>query len=78
MQIKNLTQEQVEMLDFMWNELDSEQEFLEWYDALDTSQQRMADGLQRLVILETIDNDMLLENNTSFAEANAVIDRFRL
>ena len=78
MQIKNLTQEQVEMLDFMWNELDSEQEFLEWYDALDTRQQRMADVLQRLVILETIDNDMLLENNTSFAEANAVIDRFRL
>ena len=78
MQIKNLTQEQVEMLDFMWNELDSEQEFLEWYDALDAHQQRMADVLQRLVILETIDNDMLLENNTSFAEANAVIDRFRL
>ena len=78
MQIENLTQEQVEMLDFMWNELDSEQEFLEWYDALDAHQQRMADVLQRLVILETIDNDMLLENNTSFAEANAVIDRFRL
>jgi len=78
MQIENLTQEQVEMLDFMWNELDSEQEFLEWYDALDAHQQRMANVLQRLVILETIDNDMLLENNTSFAEANAVIDRFRL
>ena len=78
MRIENLTQEQVEMLDFMWNELDSEQEFLEWYDALDAHQQRMADVLQRLVILETIDNDMLLENNTSFAEANAVIDRFRL
>lgn len=78
MRIENLTREQVEMLDFMWNELDSEQEFLDWFDALDARQQLMAEALQRLVILETIDNDMLLENNTSFAEANAVIDRFRL
>lgn len=78
MQIENLTQEQVEMLDFMWNELDSEQDFLDWYDALDARQQRMAESLQRLVIMESIDEEMLQKNNTDFAEANAVLDTFRL
>lgn len=78
MQIENLTPEQVEMLDFMWNELDSEQDFLDWYDALDESQQRQADLLQRLVIIESLDEEMLQKNNTDFAEANAIIDRFRL
>ena len=78
MQIKNLTQEQVEMLDFMWNELDTEEEFLAWYDALDSNQQRMAESLQRLMIMESIDEEMLQKNNTEFAEANAILDRFRL
>lgn len=78
MQIENLTQEQVEMLDFMWNELDTEEEFLEWYDALDKDQQRMAESLQRLMIMESIDEEMLLKNNTDFAEAKYVIDRFML
>ena len=78
MQIENLTQEQVDMLDFMWNELDTEEEFLVWYDCLDDRQQRMADCLQRMVILETLDEEMLQKNNTDFAEANVVIDKFRL
>lgn len=78
MEINNLTQEQVEMLDFMWNELDTEQEFLDWYDALDKDQQRQADLLQRLMIMECIDEEMLQKNNTDFQEANRVIDKFRL
>lgn len=78
MQIENLTPEQVEMLDFMWNELDSEQEFLDWYECLDPAQQAQADLLQRLVIIEAMDEEMLQKNNNDFAEANAVIDRFRL
>ena len=76
--INNLTQEQVEMLDFMWNELDSEQDFLDWYDALDKRQQLMAENLQRLMIMECIDEEMLQENNTDYPEANRVIDQFRL
>ena len=71
MQIENLTQEQVEMLDFMWNELDSEEEFLAWYDALDDEQQRMAESLQRLMIMESIDEEMLAQ--TSFPEAQKVL-----
>ena len=76
--INNLTQEQVEMLDFMWNELDSEQEFLDWYDALDPAQQQQAELLQRLMIMECVDEEMLQNNNTDLSLANSVLDRFRL
>ena len=78
MQIENLTQEQVEMLDYMWNELDSEEEFVEWYDCLDEDQQRMADVLQSMLILESIDDDMIFDNETDLAEAKAVLSKFRI
>ena len=78
MQIEHLTAEQCEMLDYMWNELDSEQEFIDWYDALDERQQRMADILQRMVILESLDEEMLQKNDTDLALARSVLDRFRL
>ena len=71
--ISNLTQEQVEMLDFMWNELDTEQEFTEWYDALDTEQQQQADLLMRMVILETFEEE--LEDLT---EAKLVLQKFAI
>jgi len=74
MRIDNLTAEQVEMLDFMWNELDTEQEFLEWYECLDSAQQQQADTLQRLVILEAFEE--MLEQD-KYPEANMVIDRIR-
>lgn len=54
-QIDGLSEEQYEMLDFMWYHIDSEEEFLEWYDCLDDRQQKMADLLQRMVILAQID-----------------------
>jgi len=75
--INNLTQEQVEMLDFMWNELDSEEDFLNWYDALDKRQQLMAESLQRLMIMECVDEEMLQENN-DLSLAKSVLDRFML
>ena len=73
MQINNLTQEQVEMLDFMWNELDTEEDFLNWYDCLDSNQQAMADNLQRLVIIESIDEEMA--NMTRFPDAEKIIQK---
>lgn len=76
-QINNLTEEQVEMLDFMWNELDTEEDFLNWYDALDPTQQRMAETLQRLMIMECVDEEMLQENN-DLSLAKSVLDRFTL
>lgn len=76
--INNLTEEQVEMLDFMWNELETEADFLAWYDALDHRQQLMAESLQRLMIMECVDEEMLQKNNTEFPEAKLVIDKFML
>ena len=45
MQIQGLTEEQVEMLDFMWS-LDSMEEFEEWKSGLDRRERLMADTLQ--------------------------------
>jgi hypothetical protein len=71
-QIKNLTQAQVEMLDTMWS-LDSESEYFEWYDQLTVKDQHCADVLQRLVILEVME-----ETLGDCAEAKAVLKRFQL
>ena len=73
MQINNLTQEQVEMLDFMWYELDTEEDYLNWYECLDSEQQAMADNLQRLVIIESIDEDMA--KMTRFPDAEKIIQK---
>jgi hypothetical protein len=70
MKIENLTAEQVEMLDFMWNELDTEQDYLEWYECLDSGQRQQADLLQRLVILESFE-EMLDQGN--YPDAKRVI-----
>ena len=70
--LTNLTPAQVEMLDTMWS-LDSESEYLEWYEQLTARDQHSADVLQRLVILETME-----ENLGNCAEAGAVLQQFRL
>lgn len=75
MQIDNLTPEQVEMLDFMWNELDSYEEFEAWMECLDDAQRKDAEVLQRLIILEAFEEDLAQSN---YPEANQVIQQFRL
>jgi hypothetical protein len=74
LEITGLTAEQVEMLDFMWDELETEQDFLDWYDCLSEEQQQMADLLQRMVIMGVIDNEM--SEQSSFPEAKSVLDKF--
>jgi hypothetical protein len=64
----------VELLDTMW----SIEEFTEleaWMATLTRAEQLEAENLQRLVILETLEE--LLEQD-KYPEANMVIDRFRL
>lgn len=56
-QISNLTEYQVEMLDHMWS-LDTEEEYFEWWNLLEDSDQRLADSLQQMIILAEIDNMM--------------------
>ena len=75
-EIKNLTPEQVEMLDVMWA-CESSEEFLDWYNLLDDQQQAMADILQRLVILETME-EMLEEVSDGYADVREYLKKFQL
>ena len=75
MKIENLTPDQVDMLDFMWTEIESYEDMLEWMATLDPADRKQAENLQRLMILEAAET--LLEE-TQYHEANRVIDQFRL
>lgn len=75
MQIQGLTEEQVEMLDFMWS-LDSLEEFEEWKSGLDRREQLLADTLQRMVLMATLDD--VLEDVTKFPEAKQLLQQFQL
>ena len=54
--ISGLTKYQVEMLDHMWS-LDSEEEYLTWYNLLDEEDQKMADTLMRMIVVESLDEE---------------------
>jgi hypothetical protein len=75
MRIDNLTQEQVDMLDFMWSEIESYEEMLTWMSTLDPADRNQAESLQRLILLEAAET--LLEES-EYHDANRVIDQFRL
>jgi len=75
-EIKNLTAEQVEMLDAMWA-CESSEEYLDWYNLLDAQDQDMADVLQRMIILESME-EMLAEVNDNYRQARNYLKKFRL
>jgi len=75
MQIQGLTEEQVEMLDFMWT-LDSMEEFEEWKSGLDRRERLMADSLQKMVLMAALDD--VLEEETKFPEAKQLLKQFQL
>jgi hypothetical protein len=53
-QIENLTPYQCEMLDTMW-EMETESEYFAWYELLDREDQLLAEALQCLIILESME-----------------------
>ena len=53
-QIEKLTPYQCEMLDTMW-EMETESEYFEWYELLDREDQLLAESLQCLIILESLE-----------------------
>ena len=75
-EIKNLTAEQVEMLDAMWA-CETSQEYLDWYNLLDAEDQDMADVLQRMIILETMD-EMLEEVSDGYTDVRNYLKKFQL
>lgn len=54
--INGLTKYQVEMLDHMWS-LDSEEDYLTWYNLLDEEDQKMADTLMRMLVIESAEEE---------------------
>ena len=75
-QLENLTAEQVEMCDLMWS-FESAEEYLEWYELLDAEDQRQADVLQRLIILESME-EMLTEISGQYADVRKYLKKFML
>ena len=75
-QIENLTAEQVEMLDAMWA-CESPEEYIDWYNLLDAEDQEMADVLQHLIILETME-EMLEEVSDGYADVRNYLKKFQL
>lgn len=72
LQITNLTQNQVDLLNTMW-EIKEEAEYFEWYEGLDPDTQQEVESLQTLIILESV--DQLL---TDLSEARQVLKKFML
>ena len=75
-EIKNLTAEQVEILDIMWS-FDSAEEYLDWYHLLDAEDQEQADLLQHMIILETMD-EMLEEVSDNYTDIKSYLRKFML
>lgn len=70
MEINGLTEHQVALLDEMWA-CDTMEEFEEFLDTLDPEERAEAERLQRIVLLEALDEDMAQQNE--FPEARRVI-----
>jgi len=74
--LTNLTSHQVEMLDAMWT-IDSAEEYLEWYELLDAEDQKTADDLQQLVIMEVIEREQFNQLEEC-SQARDYLKRFML
>jgi len=55
--IQGVSKRQKRILNIMWN-LDSEEDYFEWYNSLDEELQKEAELLQRLVIMAELDNEI--------------------
>jgi hypothetical protein len=55
--ISGVTKRQKRMLNIMWD-LDTEEDYFEWYYSLDAELQAEADILQRMMILESFEEDL--------------------
>ena len=70
--IHGVSKRQKRMLNIMWN-LDSEEDYFEWYNSLDEELQKEAELLQRLIIVAELDNEV---RDTS--DAKELLKKFAL
>lgn len=69
--IRNLTPNQVALLDEMWA-CETYEEYETFLNCLDAEDRAEAENLERLLLIEMLDEDMA--NMTAFPEAKAVLD----
>ena len=60
------------MLNIMWD-LDSQEDYFEWYYSLDKELQNEADLLQRMIVIESLDED-----TKDLTQANQFLKQFQL
>jgi hypothetical protein len=70
--ITGLTKRQKRMLNIMWD-LDTQDDYFEWYYSLDKELQDEADLLQRMVVIESLDED-----TKDVTQANKLLKQFQL
>lgn len=70
--IYGVTKRQKRILNIMWN-LDTEEDYFEWYDSLSEELQKEAELLQRLVIMASLDEDKV-----DTTEAKEYLKKFAL
>lgn len=73
-QIDNLTPYQVEMLDHMWS-LNTEEDYFTWYNLLDEEDQKLAESLQQMILLASVDE---VVEQTKFKDAKEALNKFVL
>jgi hypothetical protein len=74
MKLEGLTERQVELLDTMW-EIEEYEDLELWMATLSREDRFEAESLQRLVVLETFEEELA---RNKYPEANMVINQFRL
>ena len=70
--IYGVTKRQKRILNIMWN-LDTEEDYFEWYESLDEELQKEAELLQRLIIMASLDEDKV-----DTTEAKEYLKKFAL
>jgi hypothetical protein len=70
--IQGVSKRQKRILNIMWN-LDSEEDYFEWYNSLDENLQKEAELLQRMIIMAELDNQI---NDTT--DAKELLKKFAL
>ena len=74
-QIEKLTPYQCEMLDTMW-EMETESEYFAWYELLDREDQLLAESLQCLIIIESM--EPTVQGMDNYWLANNYLKKFQL
>jgi hypothetical protein len=67
--ISGVTKRQKRMLNIMWK-LDTEDDYFEWYYSLDKELQAEADLMQRMLIIESYEDDL-----SDLSDANDVLKK---